>query len=144
MPADAIEIAVFHNDEIGIFNGRYTIESPTGEYRTFQIRTQPDDAKFAPGKRTISLLNGPDNTQSYIGFGWVVGRDIRVWHKKLGTRFEKFALMLMALILHGDESALWTKGYRLHGEGRCCRCNRVLTVPESVKTGIGPVCAGKT
>jgi len=27
--------------------------------------------------------------------------------------------------------------------GRCGRCNRVLTVPESVMNGLGPECAGK-
>jgi hypothetical protein len=28
-------------------------------------------------------------------------------------------------------------------EGRCCRCGRKLTVPESIAAGIGPECAGK-
>jgi hypothetical protein len=28
-------------------------------------------------------------------------------------------------------------------EGRCCRCGRRLTVPESIYAGIGPDCAGK-
>ena len=27
-------------------------------------------------------------------------------------------------------------------EGTCCRCGRPLTVPESIESGIGPVCAG--
>lgn len=26
-------------------------------------------------------------------------------------------------------------------EGRCCRCNRKLTVPESIANGVGPECA---
>jgi hypothetical protein len=28
-------------------------------------------------------------------------------------------------------------------EGRCGRCSRKLTVPESLKSGFGPECAGK-
>ena len=28
-------------------------------------------------------------------------------------------------------------------EGRCGRCSRVLTVPESLQTGLGPVCASR-
>lgn len=28
-------------------------------------------------------------------------------------------------------------------DGRCCKCGRQLTAPESIAAGIGPVCAGK-
>lgn len=28
-------------------------------------------------------------------------------------------------------------------DGRCARCRRLLTVPASVATGLGPICAGK-
>ncbi len=43
-------------------NGKFTIKSlRTGEHRTFQVRTQPDDAGFAPGKRILYLLIGSDN-----------------------------------------------------------------------------------
>ena len=51
-------------------NGRFTVTSTkTGEHRTFRIRTQPDDAKFAPKERVITLLIGPDNESSYKGTG---------------------------------------------------------------------------
>ena len=32
-------------------------------------------------------------------------------------------------------------GFEIMHEGRCCRCNRTLTHPDSIKTGIGPECA---
>jgi Family of unknown function (DUF6011) len=32
------------------------------------------------------------------------------------------------------------EGYRLHHEGRCGRCGRLLTVPESITSGYGPEC----
>jgi len=31
----------------------------------------------------------------------------------------------------------------VHHEGRCGRCGRALTVPESIKSGFGPECIGK-
>lgn len=34
-------------------------------------------------------------------------------------------------------------GLQIFHEGRCGRCGRVLTVPESVETGFGPECAGR-
>jgi hypothetical protein len=49
-----------------VFNGTYTITSPTGEHRTFRIKTQKDDARFAPGKRTIALLTGSDNDRCLL------------------------------------------------------------------------------
>ena len=29
---------------------------------------------------------------------------------------------------------------RVYHEGKCCRCGRTLTTPESIKKGIGPEC----
>jgi hypothetical protein len=47
---------------IKLFNGRYTIQSKqTGEHRTFWVKTQAADAKFAPGRRVVSLLTGSQN-----------------------------------------------------------------------------------
>ena len=45
---------------------------------------------------------------------------------------------LRQLKTHGD--LFWIQFFH---EGRCCRCGRTLTNPESIKAGIGPECAGK-
>lgn len=51
-------------------NGKLTFHnSRTGEHRTFQVKTQDADAKFAPGERIVSLLVGNDNQNDYRGFG---------------------------------------------------------------------------
>jgi hypothetical protein len=34
-------------------------------------------------------------------------------------------------------------GVEVWHEGHCMRCGRALTVPESISTGLGPVCAGR-
>lgn len=130
-----------------VFNGRYTIESTkTGEHRTFWIRTQAADAKFAPGKRIVSLLSGSENDDpdSYTGFAFIDEQGIHVWTSKRGSGklFEQYAETLWPLALDGAFSPWVERGYRLHLEGRCLRCNRVLTTPESVRMGIGPICAG--
>ena len=36
-----------------------------------------------------------------------------------------------------------TDGFEFWHEGKCGRCGRKLTVPESIEAGIGPECAGK-
>lgn len=130
---------------VKLFNGRYSIESTqTGEHRTFWVRTQPADAEFAPGKRVLALLTGSQNDDwaSYTGFAFVDDGGIHVWTSKRGPgkRFEEYADLLWTLALDGAFSPWTEKGFRILMEGACCRCNRPLTNPESIRTGIGPIC----
>lgn len=125
-----------------IFDGRFTIESTeSGEHRTFQIRTQPSNAEFVPGKRILSILSGPENTGDYTGFAFVDESGIHVWRSKLGGQYELYAEQLWSLALDGAFSPWAQEGYRILMEGRCCRCGRPLTTPQSIRDGIGPVCA---
>jgi hypothetical protein len=129
-----------------IFNGRYTIESTkTGEHRTFWIKTQGPDRNFAPGQRIVSLLTGSENDDphSYTGFGFVTEQGINVWTSKRGQdrKFEEYAELLWSLALDGAFSPWADKGFRIQQEGQCIKCNRPLTTPESIRRGIGPICA---
>jgi len=129
-----------------VFNGIYTIKSSkTGDHRTFKISTQSEKAEFAPGKRVVSLFTGSDNTadEHYTGFAFIDDNGIAVWTKKQADGlWTKYADMLWTLALDGAFSPWADKGYTIMGEGRCIRCNRLLTEPNSIKTGIGPICAG--
>ena len=117
-------------------NGRITVASPSGEHRTFQIRTQKPDAKFAAGERILSLLTGPNNESDYQGLGFVKadGRVI-LWKK---NRTPHIGSLVKVLQFPEHYMGL---GCTYHIEGTCRRCNRTLTTPESVESGIGPVCA---
>lgn len=143
--ADTMEV------RLSIFNGKYTIQNrTTGEHRTFMVKTQAPDAKFAPGTRIVALLTGSDNDSdaSYQGFGFVNFDGIRVWTAKRGTEagkksaWEHYAAMLWSLAVDSGASE-YAEKYSLLMEGRCVKCNRVLTEPESIRTGIGPVCDGR-
>ena len=119
-------------------NGKITINNPsTGQHRTFQIRTQPEDSRFAPGKRVVALLNGPDNQRDYQPFGFVNQSGIVIWKKKRNTVFETYGKML------DNPEHFEEKGAEYLFSGKCRRCNRELTVPSSIESGIGPICAGK-
>lgn len=123
---------------LGTHNGTLTAENvATGEWRTFQIKTQPEDANFAPGERIAYLLTGADNENDFTGFAFVKddGR-LFVWKKKRGTIFDAYAKML-------ERPERYAKTVRFFFQGRCRRCNRKLTTPESVSAGIGPICAGR-
>lgn len=129
-------------------NGHFTIRNKeTNEHRTFRVRTQKADAKFAAGERIVSLLVGPENTGDYKGFGFVggaLGREgVRVWRKCQGTpgapsAFDKFARLLEDLFIQGGRK--WGSVYDLQESRTCLRCNRLLTEPESLASGYGPEC----
>ena len=49
----------------------------------------------------------------------------------------------MANIFCEEPDNITEAGFDVHHEGKCGKCGRPLTVPESVKTGLGPICSGK-
>ena len=126
-----------------IHNGLYTIRNKTtGEWRTFRIKTQADDAKFAAGKRILGLLTGPDNTSAYKGFAFVDDTGIHFWRRyKDDKTFRALGLMLWALQV--DPKHKLHETYQVDMSKRCLICNRPLTTPESLDSGIGPICAGR-
>jgi len=118
-------------------NGTVTVTNPeTKGHRTFQIKTQKPDAKFAPGMRVVSLLIGPDNSNDYKGFGFVADDGvIRLWNKAKTVTYTKLTMILM-----------WPNDYpnlEYLYSGTCRVCNRKLTTPKSIKSGIGPICGGR-
>lgn len=124
-------------------NGKFTIQNRvTGEHRTFRVKTQAIDASFAPGRRTVGLLTGKDNENAYTNFAFMDRDGITVWTKKQGGPYDVYARMLYTLVVDGAFSP-YAEKYSLQYETVCRVCNRTLTEPESIRTGIGPICAGR-
>lgn len=126
-----------------IFNGKYTIQNrESGVHRTFRIKTQPKDARFAPGARIVSVMNGTDNQSHYKRFGFVNDKGIFIFKSLRDNKdYDGYARMLWSL-LATPESVLHQR-YSIDQSLHCLRCNRELTTPESLRTGIGPVCEGR-
>ena len=117
----------------------------TRGHRTVKIHTQAFDAKFAPGERVASLLTGPDNGHDYTGFAFVKpDGQVYVWRSRCleeknggETRWQKLADMI------ANPGKYEAHGVVYQFATVCRKCNRVLTMPESVRDGIGPICRGK-
>jgi hypothetical protein len=132
-----------------LYNGIYTISSPRGGHKTFRIHRVARGK--LEGKRIVAILSGPENCTDYQGFGFVEADGaVRVWRKKQQPKpdgsvsaWVVYADMLKSLALHGEAGRYHKMGYRLHVARNCLRCNRLLTTPESIRAGIGPICAGK-
>lgn len=121
--------------------GYYTVEFEDGTWRTFQA-TGPQ--KWCDGKRVLKLLVGQDNTSSYKGVAFLGGRQgVTLW-----KRFRNDTRLAEAVrVLVGDPEGAQETTRRLakvHRSGNCFCCGKPLTVPESIRSGIGPVCAGRT
>lgn len=121
--------------DITTHNGIVTIHNPaTGNHRTFRISTVKNGS--LEGRRVVSLLTGSNNEDDYTGFGFVnADGTISVWKRfREDSLYRTYANMLV-------NPARWSaKGAVYMFEGRCRRCNRTLTDPESIQLGIGPVC----
>jgi hypothetical protein len=116
--------------------GYYTVQL-FGSHVTFRIIRQDLTAKFAPGEYLLERLTGPDNTSSYRGVAFI-SRDFRrahVWGKhKADTK------LTQAITVLERQPGAAAVGYAM-ASGRCYVCGRMLTTPESIASGIGPVCA---
>lgn len=121
-------------------NAILTIESGhTGQRYTYRVR-QPK----TPGPHFVQLLTGPDNTSSYTFLGTIFeGREWR--HSRKSPVSEKATsavawAWLWGLLVRGHELP---EALGVWHEGRCGRCGRVLTTPESLERGVGPECQAK-
>lgn len=124
-------------ESIATHNGTVTVSNPvSGDHRTFKIHTQPEDSRFAPGRRIVSLLTGPDNVSDFTAFGFVGdnGR-IELWRRNATPYFEK-----LAFLLERPDVAAQKWGMSYLWAAKCRKCNRKLTTPASVIEGIGEKC----
>lgn len=117
------------------------VSERTGQRFTYQVKGKKDDGGNLTGFYFVSVLTGPQNTSDYTYLGYV--RDGSFVHDRM-YRVGPDAPSRKAFAWFWDRL---NKGRELAEcecwhEGRCGRCGRVLTVPESIKTGIGPKCAG--
>ena len=99
------------------------------------MRTQGDHARFAPGKRVVSVKDSSAD-RGWRSFGFV-NEDgaVVVWRKFRGTVYEVYGRMLT------NPQSFTDRGVTYNWEAKCRKCNKELTTPESVASGIGPVCA---
>lgn len=135
-----------------MFAGRavFTVTSnTTGKRFTYRVREKKiDQARSTAYLYFVSVLTGPDNTAHYQFIGTVfdahtaaaVYRHSR--KSSIGAdapSVKGFVWLLRQVAGPGEE----IKGAAVHHEGRCGRCARPLTVPESIESGLGPICAGR-
>jgi len=122
----------------------FTVSNPQGLRYTFKVTGKKGTEGRGP-VWFVSLLTGPDNESDYTYMGILDAEIGRITLTKAsrynyGSMPVKVAQWACTLIWKGAELP---EGYSIHHEGRCGRCGRALTVPESVDSGFGPECITK-
>lgn len=126
-------------------NATFTIESEkTGEWKTYRIRQPKGElSNFSSKPFFVSLLVGPDNENSYAYIGIVDPfGNLRLTKNSKRNDQSPDVVTFRWFMKHlfGDKIL---KNATVHHEGKCGCCARKLTVPESIKNGIGPECMKK-
>jgi hypothetical protein len=120
-------------------NAYFTLVSPTGQRKTFRVYLAKKDKTKYPNSRRVALLTGPNNEADYTGLGFINNGKFNAWNglsEHAGVK--TFAGLWNRL--NSNQNPLTT--VQFWHEGRCGRCGKKLTVPESIASGIGPVCEG--
>jgi hypothetical protein len=124
-------------------NATFTIVSTKTSTRyTYKVRRSKEE-EGKPVVYFVSLLNGPDNQNDYCYMGIITATGFRFTAKST-VRPEapsaKAFVWFFDAVLAGARMPATLEVWH---EGKCGRCGRALTVPESIARGIGPECADK-
>lgn len=112
----------------------------TGVRFTYRInQPNPQSPHF------VRLLTGPENTRNYSYMGRITnGQYIHDRRNRAGREDSPAAKGFRAVLykLAARDYSWVEANVEIWHAGKCGRCGRLLTVPESIETGIGPVCSG--
>lgn len=116
----------------------FTVDNGKNTHYTYKvIKSKGNNSVYF-----VMVLTGPDNTAHYSYLG-LLDKDtgaIRQTHKsKINENAQSFkvARWIMSILWGSNKTP---DGYSILHAGKCCRCGRKLTDPESLILGIGPEC----
>ena len=115
------------------------VSKKTGARFTYKIR-KPDMQKpfwF------VSLMTGTDNNNDFSYLGQIFQNSNFGHGKKSKIGSDAPSNKGFEYFWNYVNHKRLPENVEVWHEGRCGRCGRKLTVPESIETGFGPECAGK-
>jgi hypothetical protein len=123
-------------------NAVFTVESDvTGAHRTYKIRKTKPSPRFPKPACMVFLLVGANNETDYEYIGMV---DENTGFFRLTGKSKRNEnspdVVIFKWVMQGVFNGMVLRGGKIHHEGKCGCCGRTLTVPESIKRGIGPEC----
>ena len=123
--SDSIDFMMAGNATVTVLN------TATGNRFTYKIKNHKDDLFF------VKVLTGPD---TYTFIGSIFKKKYKHSVKSKITNEAQSVIVFNYVFQHLLSGTL-NSCVEIWHEGKCGRCGRALTVPESIETGIGPECA---
>lgn len=127
-----------------LFGGKSTftiVSGKTDKRYTFKVNQLKGRDKNNPF--FVSFLNGGDESYQFIGTIF----DKKNYRHSKKSKVSKDSVVgktanWIVNILNNQNVKMFDQIEFWH-EGKCCRCGRKLTTPESISSGVGPVCSTK-
>ena len=122
-------------------NAYFTVRnSRTGNRFTFRV-SKPKNKRGDGEVHFVSVLTGPENTNNYSFLGTIFDKTNFRYSRKSAIGADAQSAKAWEWFFQKRNSL--PDFIEVWHAGRCCRCGRMLTVPESIEAGIGPECAGR-
>ena len=122
------------------------VSKKTGERFTYRVKGKEEiqgtlGNPVPKSLHFVSVLTGPDNEEDYRFLGTIFDGKVYVHGRRSSISSAAPSAMAFQWAwanLEGEKA----ERFELWHSGRCARCHRELTDPESISRGLGPVCAG--
>lgn len=120
------------------------VSHATGTRFTYRISLPKTrrDPKVAP-PHFVAVLTGPDNSESYTYIGCIPASNLFHYSRKSSVAGDAPSVKAFEWVWRRLAAGHVPETVDIMHAGRCGRCGRRLTVPESLETGLGPECAQK-
>ena len=116
-------------------HARFTLESKTsGQHYTFEISKR----KFGDNEFWFAAVLTAGDQYTYLGK--LISRKTIQFTAKSRLTEDAPAVKALSWFLRALAAGIIPESVVVYHSGRCGRCGRELTDPESVRCGIGPVC----
>lgn len=120
----------------------FTVKSVTGEYFTYKVKAYPSEMEMHLEFRTYFayVMTGPDNDASfsYIGIVRPMTGQLVITAKSKFSRSEKRVAVFLWATDHIWNAKPMPPGYQIKHAGKCGKCGRKLTTPESIDRATWP------
>jgi hypothetical protein len=127
-------------------NARITLRSKkSGKHYTYKVAVgKPKAGKTVdPDLFFVSLLTGPDNLTNYSYIGILKMSNVDAFRTTPASKLPASAEPVKAVRFFCEKvlrGGVIPEDLEIRHEGRCGKCSKVLTHPESIDCGIGPDC----
>lgn len=117
-------------------SAKFTLVSvKTGARYTYQITKSEDGGCYF-----VSVMYGPNNEADFTYMG-IIRRKTLCETQKSKVKSDDIRFKAFKWAFEGLVAGTLSQNLEIWHEGTCGRCNRALTVPSSIASGLGSECA---